>query len=129
MEPSPGIDLREGGRRMARERPLSCRVPFAPTTNRERRGRSELFTFAREKSSMRRFFAGITGVMLAFTVAGCGDSEPAGPVPFKGTNPPGLDQQLDIMSNNMKNKAFTKPQETKPAEKKPADTKPAPKKE
>jgi len=79
---------------------------------------------------MRRFCSGIAGVILAFTLAGCGESaEPEGPVQFKGTNPPGLDKQLDVMSENMKNKAYTKKQtETKPPDKKSAEPKPADKK-
>jgi hypothetical protein len=87
---------------------------------------SQLLTFPWEKTSMRRFCSGIAGVVVAFTLAGCGESEPEGPVQFKATNPAGLDKQLDIMSENQKNKAFTKKQtETKPPDQKPAEPKPA----
>jgi len=75
---------------------------------------------------MRRFCSGIAGVVLAATLAGCSESEPEGPVQFKGTNPPGLDKQLDIMSDIQKNKVYSKKQtDTKPADKKPAEPKPA----
>jgi len=76
---------------------------------------------------MRRLSLEIAGVVLALTLAGCGDSEKeAGSVPFKASNPAGLEKQLDIMSQNAKNKvATTKPKETKPPEKKPDETKPA----
>ena len=38
---------------------------------------------------MRRSCLGIAGVVLAFTFAGCGESEPEGPIQFKGTNSAG----------------------------------------
>jgi len=75
---------------------------------------------------MRRFCSGIAGVVLAFTLAGCGESEPEGPVQFKATNPAGLDKQLDVMSDIQKNKTYLKKQtDTKPPDKKSAEPKPA----
>ncbi|MFI5454131.1 MAG: hypothetical protein ACHRXM_01640 [Isosphaerales bacterium] len=76
---------------------------------------------------MRRLSLEIAGVVLAFTLAGCGESQPeSGPVQYKAPNPAGIDKQLDIMSQNAKNKVTTtKPKETKAGEKKPADTPPA----
>jgi hypothetical protein len=79
---------------------------------------------------MRRFCSGIAGVVLAFTLTGCGESEPEGPIQYKGTNSAQIDKQLEIMSKNQKNKVFTAKQpESKPADKKPAETKPADQKE
>jgi len=76
---------------------------------------------------MRRLSFQIAGVVLAFTLTGCGETQQeAGPVQFKAPNPAGVDKLSDIMSQNVKNKvATTKPKETKPAEKKPAETKQA----
>jgi hypothetical protein len=79
---------------------------------------------------MRRLSLEIAGVILAFTLAGCGESQPeSGPVQYKAPNPAGIDQQLDVMSKNAKNKVgLTKPKETKQPESKPAETTPADKK-
>jgi hypothetical protein len=75
---------------------------------------------------MRRSCLGIAGVVLALTFTGCGETEPEGPIQYKGTNSAEIDKQLDIMSQNQKNKAFTTKQaEAKPTEKVPAATKPA----
>jgi hypothetical protein len=78
---------------------------------------------------------GIAGALLASTLAGCGDSEPEkGPVQYKGTNSPQIDQLTDVMSKNQKTKVFTakqpeaKPADKKPGEKKPGETTPADKK-
>jgi len=78
---------------------------------------------------------GIAGVVLAFTLAGCGgESEPEGPIQYKGTNTPDIDKQLDIMAKNAKDKVYTtkqpesKPPDKKAGEKKPADATPADKK-
>ena len=78
---------------------------------------------------MRRFSLEIAGVVLAFTLAGCGESKPEPTVEYKGTNPAGIDKLLDNMSQNVKNKvATTKQKETKPGAKKPAETNPVDKK-
>jgi len=75
---------------------------------------------------MCRFCSGIAGVILAFTVAGCGESAPEGPLPSKAVDPAAIDKQLEIMSQNQKKPVFTKkPVDTKPADKAPADKAPA----
>jgi hypothetical protein len=80
---------------------------------------------------MRRLCLGIAGALLACTFAGCGESEPEGPVQYKGTNSPDIDKLSEIMSKNQKTKVFTtkqteaKPADKKAAEKKPGESKPA----
>jgi hypothetical protein len=73
---------------------------------------------------MRRFCSGIAGVVLAFTIIGCGDSAPEGPLPTQSVSPDLIDKQLKIMSDNQKNRVFEKKQvDTQPAAA-PAATKP-----
>jgi outer membrane PBP1 activator LpoA protein len=67
---------------------------------------------------MRRICWVIAGVVLAFTLAGCGESAPeAGPVDYKGTNSAAIDSLRKQMSENMANKNHLKKTqpETKPA--------------
>jgi hypothetical protein len=69
---------------------------------------------------MRRTCSGIAGVVLACTLAGCGESQPeSGTKPFQGTSNPAIEQQLENMSKNMQNKAFQKgaAETAKPSEK------------
>jgi predicted small lipoprotein YifL len=74
---------------------------------------------------MRRFCSGIAGVVLAFTLAGCGESPPETPVANKGADIDAINKLRDNMSANAKNKkTWEKPKEDKPADKKPAEKKP-----
>jgi hypothetical protein len=80
---------------------------------------------------MRRFCMGIAGVILAFTLTGCGETVDEGPVGFKGTNSPAIDALRDNMSKSVKSGEYTKkpPAEpTKPTEAEPGDAKSAEKK-
>jgi hypothetical protein len=78
---------------------------------------------------MRRFCSGITGLVLAFTVAGCNDSAPETPLPVQPVNTDAIDKQMEVMKKNAQSKVFEKPQvETKP-EPAPAAANPSPKKE
>lgn len=72
---------------------------------------------------MHRFCSGIAGVVLAFTLAGCGDSTPDGPGEFKATNSEAIMKLRENMSANAKGQKYLE----KPTEK-PADTKSAEKK-
>jgi hypothetical protein len=71
----------------------------------------------------------VGGVVLAFTLVGCGDSPPeTGPVPFKATSSPEIEALTKRMSENAaKGKGFMKRPEaaSKPGDAKPADTKSA----
>ena len=85
---------------------------------------------------MRSFCMGIGGVILAFTLTGCGETVDEGPVEFKGTSSAAIDALKENMSKNLKARDYTKKPaaetktaETKSAEAKPADTKPAAKTE
>jgi len=79
---------------------------------------------------------GIAGVLLAFTLTGCGETVDEGPVAYKGTKDASIDALRDQMSKQVKNPDYkkkpaaetTKPADAKPADTKPADTKPAEKK-
>jgi hypothetical protein len=56
---------------------------------------------------------------LAISLAGCGETQEEGPVSYKGTNSPAIEQLRDGMSANAKNKApVTKGGEDKSAPKK-----------
>jgi hypothetical protein len=68
---------------------------------------------------MRRSCLGIAGALLAFSLAGCGESSEEGPITYKGTDSPAIQQLRDDMAKNAKNKTAT----TKGAEPKP-DAKP-----
>jgi predicted small lipoprotein YifL len=73
---------------------------------------------------MRRVCSGIAGVVLAFTLAGCGESPPETPVANKGADIDAINKLRDNMSANAKNKkAWERPKEEKPADK-PAVKKP-----
>jgi hypothetical protein len=77
---------------------------------------------------MRRICLGIAGSVLAVSLAGCGEPTEEGPVSYKGTTSPAIEQLRDNMGENMKNKsATTKGAEDKSAAKKDkdADKKPA----
>ena len=75
---------------------------------------------------MRRLCLGIAGIGLAVSFGGCGESSEEGPIAYKGTNSPAIQKQLELQSQNMKNKSITNPKvEEKPAGKKVADKKPA----
>jgi predicted small lipoprotein YifL len=65
---------------------------------------------------MRRSCLGIAGALLAFSLAGCGESAEEGPVGYKGTDSPAIQDQLKVMTENAKNKSIT----TKGAEDKSA---------
>jgi hypothetical protein len=82
---------------------------------------------------MRRFCMGIAGVILAFTLTGCGETVDEGPKGFKATNDPSIDALRDQMSKQVKTQDYKKKpaaEPTKPADAKPADTsKPAEKKD
>jgi hypothetical protein len=71
---------------------------------------------------------GIAGVILAFTLTGCGETVDEGPKGFKATTDPSIDALRDQMSRQMKTQDYKKKpaaEPTKPADAKPADTKPA----
>ena len=67
---------------------------------------------------MRRFCLGIAGVVLAVSVAGCGESADEGPIAYKGTNSPEIQKQMEIQAANMKNKSAFSKAEEKPVDKK-----------
>ena len=49
----------------------------------------------------------VGGVVLAFTIAGCGESPPeSGPVEFKATNSPEIEAFAKRMSENAKGKVI-----------------------
>jgi hypothetical protein len=76
---------------------------------------------------MRQVRCVVGGVVMAFTLAGCGESPPeSGPVEFKATNSPEIDAFAKRMAENAKNKGLTKKPDaaTKPSEAKPGETKP-----
>jgi hypothetical protein len=51
----------------------------------------------------------VGGVVLAFTLAGCGESPPeAGPIPFKASNSPEIEALTKRMSENAKGKVGMK---------------------
>jgi hypothetical protein len=65
----------------------------------------------------------VGGIVLAFTIAGCGDSPPeAGPVEYKASNSPEIEAFTKRMSENAKGKAGMKRPVEAPS--KPGDTKP-----
>jgi hypothetical protein len=76
---------------------------------------------------MRRFCVTVSGLVLAFCCAGCGDSAPdSGPVEFKAPPPSDAILKLrDQMGQNVKaGNAPTKPvTDSKTADTKPADKK------
>jgi hypothetical protein len=80
---------------------------------------------------MRQIRWVIGGVVLAFTLAGCGESPPeSGPVEYRATNSPEIEAFAKRMSENAKGKgamkkpeAPSKPGETKPASGAKAETK------
>jgi hypothetical protein len=72
-----------------------------------------------ERSSMR-VCLGIAELVLAVTLAGCGDAAPpAGPVEFKGSSSDAINKFRDKMSENVKTKAIYQKSapETKPSDK------------
>jgi hypothetical protein len=81
---------------------------------------------------MRRFCMGIAGVILAFTLTGCGDTVDEGPKGFKATTDPSIEALRDQMSKQAKGQDYKKKpaaESTKPADVKAAETtKPAEKK-
>jgi hypothetical protein len=78
---------------------------------------------------MRRSCFGIAGLVLTLSLAGCGDSVDDGPVSYKGTNTPAIQDQLKLTSDIAKNnKGSAKAADDKSAGKKDAkeaDKKPA----
>ena len=77
---------------------------------------------------MRSFCMGIAGVILAFTLTGCGETVDEGPVGFKGTTSPAIDALRDNMSKTVKagdHKKAPPVENNKAAEAKPGDSKPA----
>jgi hypothetical protein len=77
---------------------------------------------------MRPTCFGIAGLVLALSLAGCGETVDEGPVTYKGTNTPEIQQALKQTSENAKNNkvSATKPSDDKSAGKK--DSKEAEKK-
>jgi hypothetical protein len=77
---------------------------------------------------MRRSCMGIAGALLAVSLAGCSESSEEGPISYKGTDSPAIQEQLKVMSENVKNKSITTKatddksaaKKDKDAEKKPA---------
>ena len=75
---------------------------------------------------MRRLCLGIAGIVLAFPLGGCGDSSEEGPVTYKGTDSPAIQEMLKNQSKNMQTgAATTKAAEVKSTGKKDADKKPS----
>jgi hypothetical protein len=56
---------------------------------------------------MRRICLGIAGSLLAVSLSGCGESNEEGPVSYKGTNSPAIEQLRKGMSENAINKSAT----------------------
>jgi hypothetical protein len=73
---------------------------------------------------MRRFM-GIAGVLLTFTLTGCGETVDEGPKEFKSTpSSPGLEKLLENQGKSVKSgdhKKVPPPETTKPADAKAAD--------
>jgi hypothetical protein len=68
---------------------------------------------------MRRICLGIAGGFLAVSLAGCGEPAEEGPISYKGTSSPAIEQLRDTMAENAKGKsAATKGVEAKSAAKK-----------
>jgi hypothetical protein len=73
---------------------------------------------------MRRLCLLFAGIVLAVPLVGCGESQEEGPITYKGTDTPAIRKQLELQSENMKNKAsITKSPEEKPAPKKDSEKK------
>jgi len=76
-----------------------------------------------------RSFMGIAGVVLTFTLTGCGETVDEGPKEFKGTPiSPGVEKLLENQGKSVKSgdhKKVPHAETTKPADAKPADAKPA----
>jgi hypothetical protein len=70
---------------------------------------------------MRRSRLGIAGVLLASALAGCGETKEEGPVPYKGTDSPAIQELSKQMQENVKNKSITTGGSEKPAAKKDTD--------
>jgi hypothetical protein len=71
---------------------------------------------------MRRICLSIAGSLLAVCLAGCGETTDEGPIAYKGTNSPAIEQLGKQMSENAKNKGnTTKGVEDKSAAKKDTD--------
>jgi hypothetical protein len=60
--------------------------------------------------------------MLALVVAGCGETQEEGPIQYKGSDSPAIQQLREGMSANMKNKSITSKGEEKPAPKKATES-------
>lgn len=78
---------------------------------------------------MRRICLSIAGSLLAVSLAGCGETTEEGPIAYKGTNSPAIEQLGKQMSENAKkgpaakgveDKSAAKKDKDKDAEKKPA---------
>jgi hypothetical protein len=76
---------------------------------------------------MRRSCIAISGMLLALVMSGCGETQEEGPIQYKGSDSPAIQQLRDGMSANVKNKSIISKGEEKPAPKKEkdADKKPA----
>jgi hypothetical protein len=84
------------------------------------------FTFPGEKPSMSRFCLGIAGVVLAFSLIGCGDTEvDKGPMGFKPTDTTPFKEMTRQMQESMQKKSYMKKAvaEAKPAEAKSQEKK------
>jgi predicted small lipoprotein YifL len=74
---------------------------------------------------MRRICLSITGALLAFALAGCGEAPDEGPKQFKGSDSPAIQEALKQTSENMKNKTITSKGDDKKPAAKDADKKPS----
>jgi len=73
---------------------------------------------------MRRLCLLLAGIVLAIPLGGCGESSEEGPISYKGTDSPAIRKQLELQSENMKNKSSTtRAVEEKPAAKKDSEKK------
>jgi hypothetical protein len=73
---------------------------------------------------MRRFCSGIAGVVLAFTLAGCGETTTEGPLESKPMDTDAINKLRENMSANAKGGKYKeRPTETKPADTKSTDKK------
>ena len=81
---------------------------------------------------MRRFYLGITGIVFAAAIVGCGDSVPEGPAPTTATTNDQINGMKGQITKHMQSKDYAKnapgdgaPETSKPAAESKTEPKPA----
>src|SRR5262245_24601558 len=65
----------------------------------------EPFCLRSENTTMRRVRLGIASGLLAVSFAGCGEPTEEGPISYKGTTSPGIEQMRENMAKNAAGKS------------------------